>query len=112
MRRAFEREVREEFGEESPYYQAKILARFPKGGSLLMCLMGGGGMLSIAIALPIMGSAFDKQGAGAALKMVAILPVILTVVFGAMFMVFKAKGGYKAEKLAAGGAPAATPAKQ
>ena len=34
IRRSFEREVRTEFGEDSPYYQAKILARFPKGGSL------------------------------------------------------------------------------
>jgi MFS family permease len=104
------------FGIGKTYFWPTMLGvtseRFPKGGSLLMCLMGGGGMLSIAIALPIMGSAFDKQGAGAALKMVAILPVILTVIFGAMFMAFKAKGGYKAEKIGAGGEPAAAPAKQ
>jgi len=102
------------FGIGKTYFWPTMLGvtseRFPKGGSLLMCLMGGAGMLSIAIALPIMGAAFDKQGAGAALKMVAILPVILTVVFGAMFMAFKAKGGYKAEKLETGAAPA--PAKQ
>jgi len=104
------------FGIGKTYFWPTMLGvtseRFPKGGSLLMCLMGGGGMLSIAIALPIMGSAFDKQGAGAALKMVAILPVILTVVFGAMFLTFKAKGGYKAEKLAAGGGPQTAAAKQ
>lgn len=104
------------FGIGKTYFWPTMLGvtseRFPKGGSLLMCLMGGGGMLSIAIALPIMGSAFDKHGAGAALKMVAILPVILTVVFGAMFMAFKAKGGYKAEKLPAGGAPEPATAKQ
>jgi len=102
------------FGIGKTYFWPTMLGvtseRFPKGGSLLMCLMGGAGMLSIAIALPIMGAAFDKQGAGAALKMVAILPVILTVVFGAMFLAFKAKGGYKAEKLS--GAPEAAPAKQ
>jgi MFS family permease len=102
------------FGIGKTYFWPTMLGvtseRFPKGGSLLMCLMGGAGMLSIAIALPIMGAAFDKQGAGAALKMVAILPVILTVVFGAMFLAFKAKGGYKAEKLEAGAA--AAPAKQ
>jgi MFS family permease len=104
------------FGIGKTYFWPTMLGvtseRFPKGGSLLMCLMGGAGMLSIAIALPIMGAAFDKQGAGAALKMVAILPVILTVVFGAMFMVFKAKGGYKAEKLATSGGPQAAAAKQ
>jgi hypothetical protein len=32
--RAFVDEIRREFGEDSPYYQAKVLARFPKGGSL------------------------------------------------------------------------------
>jgi MFS family permease len=104
------------FGIGKTYFWPTMLGvtseRFPKGGSLLMCLMGGGGMLSIAIALPIMGNAFDKQGAGAALKMVAILPVILTVVFGAMFMAFKAKGGYKAEKLSSGGSPEPAAAKQ
>ena len=102
------------FGIGKTYFWPTMLGvtseRFPKGGSLLMCLMGGAGMLSIAIALPIMGAAFDKQGAGAALKMVAILPVILTVVFGGMFLAFKAKGGYKAEKLET--SAAAAPAKQ
>lgn len=91
------------FGIGKTYFWPTMLGvtseRFPKGGSLLMCLMGGGGMLSIAIALPIMGGAFDKQGAGAALKMVAILPVMLTFVFGALFVYFKAKGGYAAKKL-------------
>lgn len=97
------------FGIGKTYFWPTMLGvtaeKFPKGGSLLMCLMGGAGMLSIAIALPIMGAAFDKQGAGAALKMVAILPAVLTVVFGGLMLYFKAKGGYKAEKLAA--APAA-----
>lgn len=101
------------FGIGKTYFWPTMLGvtseRFPKGGSLLMCLMGGAGMLSIAIALPIMGAAFDKKGAGAALQMVAILPVILTVVFGVMFFAFKAKGGYKAEKLE--GQPAAGAAK-
>jgi MFS family permease len=104
------------FGIGKTYFWPTMLGvtseRFPKGGSLLMCLMGGAGMLSIAIALPIMGAAFDKQGAGAALKMVAILPVILTVVFGALFMVFKAKGGYKAQKLETSGGPQTAAAKQ
>jgi MFS family permease len=84
------------FGIGKTYFWPTMLGvtseRFPKGGSLLMCLMGGAGMLSIAIALPIMGAAFDKQGAGAALKMVAILPVILAVVFGAMFIGLQGQG--------------------
>src|SRR3954471_14725739 len=36
---------------------------------------------------------------GAALRSVAVLPVILTVVFGAMYVVFRSKGGYRALKI-------------
>jgi MFS family permease len=93
------------FGIGKTYFWPTMLGvtseRFPRGGSLLMCLMGGCGMLSIAVVLPIMGNEFDKVGPGAALKMVAILPVILTVVFGVMILAFRARGGYKAEKLTA-----------
>jgi hypothetical protein len=69
--------------------------RFPRGGALLMSLMGGAGMLAVAIALPIMGEKFDKAGPGPALQMVAILPAILIVVFGALAIYFKSQGGYK-----------------
>jgi hypothetical protein len=79
--------------------------RFPKGGAFLMNIMGGAGMFSIALVLPVMGAQFDRLGAGAALKAVAVLPAILFVVFGALHLGFKAKGGYKAVKLE-GGAPA------
>jgi hypothetical protein len=46
-----------------------------------------------------MGGVFDKYGAGAALQYVAVLPVILTVIFGALYFYFKARGGYKPVKL-------------
>jgi hypothetical protein len=61
--------------------------------------MGGAGMLCIALVLPIMGARFDEAGAGAALRAVAVLPVILTFVFGALFAYFRARGGYRAVKL-------------
>ena len=51
------------------------------------------------LALPLIGSAFDKYGAGAALQRVAVLPVILTVVFGAMYAYFRARGGYRPVQL-------------
>ena len=73
--------------------------RFPKGGALLISLMGGAGFLSISFVLPVMGAQFDKLGPGAALRSVAVLPVILTVVFGAMYVVFRSKGGYRALKI-------------
>lgn len=34
VKKSFVEEVRREFGEDSPYYQAKVLARFPRGGAL------------------------------------------------------------------------------
>jgi fucose permease len=82
--------------------------QFPRGGALLISLMGGAGMLSVAVALPLMGARIDKFGPGAALQMVAALGGILAVIFGAMYMFFKARGGYRAVQLAAvpGGRPA------
>jgi MFS family permease len=69
---------------------------FPRGGALLLGIMGGAGMLSVGLVLPIMGAKFDSLGAGAALSSVAILPIILTVVFGAVYIGFRLKGGYRA----------------
>jgi hypothetical protein len=76
--------------------------QFPRGGALLISLMGGAGMASVAVALPIMGAKMDKFGAGAALQMVAVLGAILTVIFSVMYFYFKARGGYKAIHLATG----------
>ena len=64
-------------------------------GALLLALMGGAGMLSIGCVLPIMGREFDRYGPGAALKLVAILPAVLTFVFAGLYLYFKARGGYR-----------------
>jgi len=76
--------------------------RFPKGGALLMNIIGGVGMLSIAIVLPVMGAKFDALGAGPALQSVAWLPVVLFFVFGAVALYFRSKGGYRPLSLDAG----------
>jgi MFS family permease len=87
------------FGVGKTYFWPTMLGvtseQFPRGGALLIALMGGAGMLSVAIALPAIGGTFDKYGAGAALQYVAILPVILTVVFAGLAFYYKARGGYK-----------------
>jgi MFS family permease len=75
--------------------------QFPRGGALLLALMGGAGMLSVAVALPIMGARIDHYGPGAALQLVAGLGVILAFVFGGLMMYFKARGGYRAVRLSA-----------
>jgi hypothetical protein len=46
--------------------------QFPRGGALLLSLMGGTGLLSVAIVLPIMGARMDQYGPGAALQMVPL----------------------------------------
>jgi len=58
--------------------------QYPRGGALLMGLMGGAGMLSVAVALPVMGARIDSLGAGAALQMMAALALPLVVVFAGL----------------------------
>jgi len=70
--------------------------QFPRGGALLISLMGGAGMLSVAVALPIMGGKIDSLGAAGALKFVSYLGVILVVIFGAIWAYYKSRGGYRA----------------
>ena len=87
------------FGVGKTFYWPTMLGitseRFPRGGALLMNLMGGAGMLSIAVALPIMGRMMDEHDAGAALSSVAVLPGFLVIIFAIIGFVYKAKGGYK-----------------
>jgi MFS family permease len=110
-----------------PTMLATASERFPHGGALLMGLMGTAGTLSIKFVLPWMGQIFDTtkvEAAGgeaafkaieaakgadldrvlgiasqASFRAVAILPAILLVVFGAIWLYDRSKGGYKAVKL-------------
>jgi MFS family permease len=92
------------FGVGKTYFWPTMLGltseQFPRGGALLISLMGGAGMLSVAVALPIMGAKIDEMGGGAtgggaALQMMAVLGAILTVVFTGLWLYFKARGGYR-----------------
>lgn len=107
-----------------PTMLATASERFPRGGALLMGLMGTAGTLSIRFVLPMMGSIYDTkkielaggeaayqsltgdalstiEGAAgqASFRAVAILPAILLVVFGAIWLYDRSKGGYKPQKL-------------
>jgi hypothetical protein len=92
------------FGVGKTYFWPTMLGvtaeQFPRGGALLISLMGGAGMLSVAVALPIMGARIDQYGPGAALQLIAGVCVILTVIFGGLYLYFKARGGYRAIELA------------
>jgi len=113
--------------------------RFPKGGALLLGLMGTAGNLSIYFVLPAMGRIYDTYtqkalGAGASLqglledvagkvpgaaeqleiartsgapyafRYVSAAAIVLLVVFGAIWLWDKSRGGYKAEKIGDGDA--------
>jgi hypothetical protein len=107
-----------------PTMLAATSERFPRGGALLMGLMGTAGTLSIYFVLPQMGKIFDDTkiqlaGSDAAFnalkspelerilgiaaqtsfRYVAVLPAILLLVFGAIWLYERSKGGFKQVKL-------------
>src|SRR5215471_1809702 len=77
--------------------------QLPRGGALLMSIMGGCGMLATAVALPVMGARIDKLGPGAALQMMALLPAALGVIFAGLWLYYRSQGGYKAVRLGGAG---------
>jgi len=100
-----------------PTMLATASERFPRGGALLMGLMGTAGTLSIRFVLPIMGAIYDNKkieiaggdaafsalpqgpelervlgiAAQTSFRAVAILPAILLIVFGAIWIVDRSK---------------------
>jgi MFS family permease len=73
--------------------------RFPRGGPLLLAIIGASGAISTALAGPVMGWINDTYGADAVLPMWAILPVSLTIVFVGIYLGDRAKGGYRIESV-------------
>jgi MFS family permease len=96
--------------------------RFPKGGAVAMGLMGFAGGMAIQFVLPQMGAIFDSAKAEAAggveklatlspeamaevvryasvesFQAVAIIPILLLPVFGAIWFYDRARGGHVAE---------------
>jgi hypothetical protein len=94
--------------------------RFPRGGALLMGLMGTAGTMSIQFVLPLMGAVYDSRkvevaggeaafnalegeqlnvvldaAAQTSFRYVAALPAILLIVFGAIWLYDRSRGGYK-----------------
>jgi MFS family permease len=107
-----------------PTMLATASERFPHGGALLMGLMGTAGTASIYFVLPRMGGIFDAKkievaggeaafqalkgadldrvlgvAAQTSFRAVAILPAILLLVFGAIWLYDRSKGGYKAVRI-------------
>ena len=63
----------------------------PQSGAFGLSIMGGLGMLSVSVILPIMGRVLDNaEGAEAIVKM-SVLPAILIVLYGALFFARRGK---------------------
>jgi fucose permease len=73
--------------------------RFPRGGALLLAIIGATGSFSTAIAGPVMGWINERYGADHVLEIWAALPAALTLVFAAMYASDRARGGYRVERL-------------
>lgn len=58
----------------------------PETGALGLSIMGGAGMFSVALVLPVMGSLMDNAGPIEALRTMSILPAILIVAFLGLFI--------------------------
>jgi hypothetical protein len=95
-----------------PTMLATASERFPRGGALLMGLMGTAGTLSIRFVLPLMGAIYDNKkievaggetaftalpqgpelervlgiAAQTSFRAVAMLPALLLIVFGAIWL--------------------------
>lgn len=69
----------------------------PETGALGLSIMGGAGMLSVSVVLPIMGNLMDNASAGEALRTMSILPGILIVAFLVLNVIMKNKKVAKEE---------------
>ncbi|QLG45141.1 MFS transporter [Costertonia aggregata] len=61
----------------------------PQTGALGLSIMGGAGMLSVSIVLPLMGMLMDNADAGEALRTMSILPAILILAFTGLYLYMK-----------------------
>ena len=107
-----------------PTMLAVASERFPRSGSLGMGLIGTAGSLSTYFLLPQMGRIFDNakieaaggeaafaalsgdalnavlaQASTASFRIVALMPAVLLIVFGLIWLNDRGKGGFKPERL-------------
>jgi fucose permease len=97
------------FGIGKTYYWPTMLGvtseLLPKGGALLLALMGGAGMLCIAVILPIMGAAFDKAGPGRPADRWRCCRSSSPSSSAPCLLYYRARGGYRAVKLESSSSP-------
>lgn len=74
-----------------PTTLAFISENLPQSGAFGLSIMGGLGMLSVSVILPIMGRVLDNAVGTEAIKTMSILPAILIVLYGGLFFARRAK---------------------
>lgn len=62
-----------------------VAEKLPQSGAIGLAVMGGLGMLSVSIILPVMGRIMDDATGMEAVKFMSILPAILIVLFGGLY---------------------------
>ena len=63
----------------------------PETGALGLSIMGGAGMFSVSLVLPIMGNLMDNASAAEALRTMSVLPAILIIAFPVLNIFIKKK---------------------
>ena len=61
----------------------------PKSGALGMSILGGAGFVATSMVLPIMGKSIETAGPQITLRNMSVLPIILIVVFIALYVIIK-----------------------
>ena len=73
--------------------------RFPRSGALGMAVIGATGSFATALSGPIMGWLSATYGTDQVLPIWSALPLLLVVIFGAIYLADRARGGYRVEKI-------------
>ena len=91
------------FGVGVSYFWPTMLGitseQFPKGGALLLGVMGALGNIAVDRALPLMGRIYDRYGAAQAFRYMTFAPLALVCLFAGMLFYYKARGGDRAVKI-------------
>jgi fucose permease len=70
-----------------------ISENVPQSGAFGLSIMGGLGMLSVSVVLPVMGRIMDKAPGADAIRIMSILPLILIVLYGGLVVMRRRRGG-------------------
>ena len=69
----------------------------PETGALGLSIMGGAGMFSVSVVLPIMGNMLDNATPSEVLRIMSVLPAILIVAFLGLNMYMRKRNSVRTE---------------